>query len=67
MMRKEALANGITIERDEAEDENDLVNAFNDATVSDDDFKKMLENSDRNTALFRQFSQKVRKIKIAAC
>lgn len=67
MIRKEALANGITIERDEAEDENDLVNAFNDATVSDDDFKKMLENSDRNTALFRQFSQKVRKIKIAAC
>lgn len=67
MIRKEALANGITIERDEAEDENDLVNAFNDATVSDDDFKKMLENSDRNTALFRQFSQKVRKIKIAVC
>lgn len=67
MIRKEALANGITIERDEAEDENDLVNAFNDATVTDDDFKKMLENSDRNTALFRQFSQKVRKIKIAAC
>ncbi len=67
MIRKEALANGITIEKDDVEDENDLVNAFNDATVSDDDFKKMLEDSDQNTALFRQFSQKIRKIRSAAC
>ena len=67
MIRKEAIANGITIEKDDAEDENVLVNAFNDATVTDGDFKNMLENSDRNTASFRHLSQKIRKIKIAAC
>lgn len=67
MIRKDAIANNITIEMGEDEDENDFINAFNDATVSDDDFKKMLEKSDQNESSFRQFYQKVRMIKNAAC
>lgn len=67
IIRLEAIANNVTIEMGEDEDENDLINAFNDATVSGDDFKKMLEKSDQNKSLFKQFSRKIRKIKIVAC
>lgn len=66
IIRLEAIANNVTIEMGD-DDENDLINVFNDATVSGDDFKKMLENLDQNDALFKQFSRKIRKIKSVAC
>ena len=67
LIRKEAISNNIAIEMDENDEDNDLVNAFNDAKVSDDDFKKKLDDSDQNNFEFKQFSRKIRKIKITAC
>lgn len=67
LIRKEAISNNIAIEMDENDEDNDLVNAFNDAKVSDDDFKKKLDDSDQNNFEFKQFSREIRKIKITAC
>lgn len=67
MIRKEALENGLTIENGEDEDENELIKAFNDEKVSDEDFKKMLDESDQDNSSFKLFSLKIRKIKIAVC
>lgn len=67
MVRKESLANNVTIEMDEDENENALVAAFNDATITNTDFKKMLDNSDKENSDFMVFSRKIRKIKMAAC
>lgn len=62
MIRKEAIVNKMTIAMGE-EENNELVKAFNDTKVSDDDFMKMLEESGFESFMFRQFSLKVRKIK----
>lgn len=62
MIRKEAIVNKMTIAMGEDEN-NELVKAFNDTKVSDDDFMKMLEESGFESFMFRQFSQKIRNIK----
>lgn len=67
MMRKEALENNIIIEMNEDDDENMLVSAFNDATVSKDDFEAMLNETEKASLTFRVFSRKVRKIKSSNC
>lgn len=67
LMRKEALANNLIIEMDEDDEENLLVSAFNDATISNDDFETMLNETERASLTFRVFSRKVRKINLSAC
>lgn len=47
MIRKDAIANNITIEMGEDEDENDFINAFNDATVSDTISRRCLKKRTR--------------------
>ena len=66
MMRMEALANNLAVEMDEDDEENRLVSAFNDATVSNDDFKAMLNEAEKGSLTFRVFSRKVRKIYMSA-
>ena len=67
LMRKEALANNLIIEMDEDDEDNLLVSAFNDATISNDDFETMLNETERASLTFRVFSRKVRKINLSAC
>ena len=45
-MRKEAIKNGKTLDMSEGEDNAGLVISFNDSTISDDDFRKMLAKVD---------------------
>lgn len=66
-MRKEVLANNLTIEMDEDDEENVLVSAFNDTTVSNDDFEAILNKTEKTSLTFRAFSRKVRKINLSAC
>lgn len=67
LMRKEALANNLIIEMDEDDEDNLLVSAFNDATISNEDFETMLNETERASLTFRVFSRKVRKINLSAC
>lgn len=67
MMRKEALENNIIIEMNEDDDENMLVSAFNDSTVSKDDFEALLNETEKANLTFRVFSRKVRKINSSDC
>lgn len=67
LMRKEVLANNLTIEMDKDDEENVLVSAFNDATVSNDDFEAILNETEKASLTFRVFSRKVRKINFSAC
>ena len=62
MMRTDTLKNGLSIEINEEEKENPLVSAFNDESVSDNDFEKMLADVDMTSVAFKLFSIKVRKI-----
>ena len=61
MLRKEALELGLVIEQDDDE-ENALITAFNDTTVSGDDFKAMLEKADKNSPSFKLFSSNAKII-----
>lgn len=67
MLRKEAVKNGLSIEVEDDDEENKLVAAFNDKAVSDADFKKMLETTDRSSVTFRSFSLKARKNNLETC
>lgn len=62
MIRKEAIANNITIEIDKEEEDGNIVDAFNDKNISNDSFQRMLEETDRESPKFRQFAQKIRKL-----
>ena len=62
MIRKEAIANNITIEKDKEEEDSNLVDAFNDKNMSNDGFQRMLEETDKKSPWFRQFVQKIRKL-----
>lgn len=62
MLREEATKNGLLIEREEDEVENKLADAFNDHTVTDADFQRMLEEADKKGAEFIAFSKRVRKL-----
>ena len=64
MLRREALELGLVIEQvyEEEDEENALITAFNDTTVSDDDFKALLEKSDKTSPLFKHFSSNAKKI-----
>jgi hypothetical protein len=64
MLRKDALLEGLSLEVLEGEDENALVSAFNNETVSDDDFKKMLYEADKTSVTFKLFALRARKIKM---
>ena len=64
MLRKDALLEGLALEVLEGEDENALVSAFNNETVSDDDFKKMLYEADKTNVTFKLFALRARKIKM---
>ena len=67
LMRKEALAKNLIIEMDKDDEENLLLSAFNDATVSNDDFEAILNETEKASLTFRVFSRKVRKINFSAC
>ena len=62
MIRKEALASNLHVEMDEEEEKNAIVVAFNDKTVSDSDFEKILNEADKNSTEFQIFSRRVRRI-----
>ena len=62
MMRKDVMKSGLKIAVGEEETENPLVTAFNDESVSDSDFEKMLVDADKTSVTFKLFSRKVRKI-----
>ena len=64
MLRREALELGLIIEQvyEDEDEEKTLITAFNDTTVSDDDFKALLEKSDKTSPLFKHFSSNAKKI-----
>ncbi len=62
MLRKDAIAEGLTLGQDEDEEENALVSAFNDTTLSEDNFRAILEESDKTSVAFKVFARKARKI-----
>ena len=62
MMRADALKNGLSIVVNEKEKETPLVSAFNDESVTDSEFEKMLADVDKTGVAFKLFSIKVRKI-----
>ena len=68
MMRSDAMKHNITIEVEEDEEvedeENVLVNAFNDKTISDSDFEKLLTDIDKTSVEFKQLFRKLRNIEI---
>ena len=68
MMRSDAIKDNITIEVEEDEEvedeENVLVNAFNDKTISDSDFEKFLTDIDKTSVEFKQLFRKLRNIEI---
>ena len=64
MLRREVIKEEIVIEQDEEDEETPLISAFNDATVSDDDFKEMLEESDMTSPTFKQFAIKAKNITV---
>lgn len=64
MLRRELIKEEIVIEQDEEDEENPLILAFNDTTVSDDDFKEMLEESDMTSPTFKQFAIKAKNISV---
>lgn len=66
ILRSVVKNEAVTMEEDD-EEENSLVSAFNNTTVSDKDFKEMIEKTDRNSTTFKQFSLKARKINLAEC
>lgn len=67
IIRKETFAKNMAIELVEDEEENKLVVAFNDVKVSDTEFQKLLDNIDKESSVFRQFSSNICKIKKASC
>ena len=64
MLRREVIKEEIVIEQDEEDEENPLISTFNDTTVSDDDFKEMLEESDMTSPTFKQFAIKAKNITV---
>jgi hypothetical protein len=64
MLRREVIKEELVIEQNEEDEENPLISAFSDTTVSDDDFKEMLEESDMTSPTFKQFAIKVKNISI---
>ncbi len=64
MLRREAMELGLVIEQvyEDEDEENALITAFNDTTVSDDDFKALFEKSDKTSPLFKHFSSNAKKI-----
>ena len=67
MIRTDARKSGLTIEVNEEEEENPLVSAFNDESVSDNDFEKMLADVEKTSVVYKLFSRKVRKIAKEDC
>ena len=67
IIRKVAMANNVTIEVKEDEEENKLVVAFNDMAVSEADFMTILKDSVKEDSVFKSFSSKIRKINLSAC
>ena len=64
MLRREVIKEEIVIEQDEEDEENPLISGFNDTTVSDDNFKEMLEESDMTCPTFKQFAIKAKNISV---
>jgi hypothetical protein len=60
------MANNVTIEVKEDEEENKLVVAFNDMAVSEADFMIILKDCVKEDSVFKSFSSKIRKIKLSA-
>ena len=67
MMRTYAIKSGLTIPVDEEGEENPFVTAFNDESISDSDFEKLLTDADKTSVNFRLFSRKARKIEMEDC
>ena len=61
-IRKEAIENSLQVKGKDDDKDKELVKAFNDTTVSDEDFGKMLSEARKNNQVFSMFAKKVRKI-----
>ena len=64
MLRKEAILEGLALEVLEGAEENALVSAFNDKAVSEEEFKAMLYEADKESVTFKLFAHRARKIKM---
>ena len=64
MLRREVIKEELAIEQDEEDEETPLISTFSDTTVSDDDFKKMLNEADKTSVTFKLFASRAQKIKM---
>ncbi len=65
MLRKDVLDK--LVSEDEGEEENTLIKAYKDKSVSDEDFKAMLEETDKSCVTFKLFLIQARKIFSGDC
>ena len=61
MLRKATLADGLALDVLD-DDENDLVSAFNDDTITEEEFKVMLKEVDKAGLTFKKFVLRARRI-----
>ncbi len=67
MLRKDVLDKLDSEVDDGDEDENTLVKAYKDESVSDDEFKAMLDETDKSSATFKLFLAQTRRIILGDC
>lgn len=61
-IRKEAIQNNLQLQNKEDDKDNELVTAFNNTSISDADFVKLLSDAKENSVIYSAFTKKVRKI-----
>jgi len=61
-IRKEAFNSNLQLKGKEDDMDKELVSAFNNISVSDTDFVKMLSDAKANGVIYSAFTKKVRKI-----
>lgn len=61
-IRKEAMNNNLQLQSKDDDKDNELVSTFNNASVSDADFTKMLSDAKGDGMMYSAFTKKVRKI-----
>ena len=61
-IREEAMGNNLQLQSKDDDKDNELVAAFNNASVSDTDFAKTLTEAKENIVIYSTFAKKVRRI-----
>lgn len=61
-IRKEAMGNNLLLQSKDDDKDDELVSTFNNASVSDADFTKMLIEAQNNNVIYFAFTRKVRRI-----